>query len=64
MIPNDLEERRKVIKYMLDRIVNEEYDELGSWEQNFIDSINEQFQSKGNLSDRQCEKLEQIYDKF
>lgn len=64
MIPNDLEERKKVINYMLSYITNEQYDELSSWEQNFIDSINEQFEEKGTLSDRQCEKLEQIYDKF
>lgn len=63
MIPNDLEERKKVIIYMLDWIVTV-YDELTPWEQNFIDSLHEQFQNKGTLSDRQCEKLEQIYDKF
>jgi hypothetical protein len=63
MIPNDLEERKKMISYMLATIAIE-YDELSPWEQNFIDSINEQFQNKGTLSDRQCEKLEQIYDKF
>jgi hypothetical protein len=63
MIPNDLGERKKVINYMLESVLIN-YDELGPWEQNFIDSIHEQFQNKGTLSDKQCEKLEQIYDKF
>jgi hypothetical protein len=63
MIPSNLEERRKMINYMLTSCV-ESKDELTKWEQNFIASIEGQFETKSNLSDRQCEILEQIYDKL
>lgn len=35
--------------------------ELTKWEENFLESINEQFQSRGTLSERQFEILERIY---
>jgi len=63
MIPNDPEERRKMIVYMLGACNNEDYN-LTEWERNFITSINEQFCDRGTLSDRQCEILEKIYDKI
>ncbi len=65
MIPNDLETRRKVIAYMIalcDEEVNS--DRFTNWECNFISSIKDQFETKGNLTDIQCEKLEQIYNKL
>lgn len=61
MIPNELLERRKVIDYMLKAIDNPKV--LTKWEEEFIDSVKDQFDSKGNLSDRQCEILEKIYEK-
>jgi len=63
MIPNDPEERHKMIVYML-ATCNNEANNLTKWEENFIISINEQFCDKGTLSDRQCEILETIYDKI
>ena len=63
MIPNDPKERFTMIKYMIDKLTIE-YDELTSWEQNFLESVTEQFEMKATLSDRQCEILERIYDKF
>ena len=35
--------------------------ELTKWEENFIESVTEQYQTKGWLSDRQLEILEKIY---
>lgn len=61
MIPSDLEQRRKVIKYMLDELENA--DSLTKWEEEFTESISVQFETKKNLSERQCEILEKIYEK-
>jgi hypothetical protein len=62
MIPKDLEQRRSMISYMIDSCKYN--DNLTEWETNFILSISDQFEMNGNLTDRQCEKLEQIYDKL
>jgi hypothetical protein len=35
--------------------------DLSKWEDNFLDSIREQFEERGSLSDRQFEILERIY---
>jgi hypothetical protein len=37
---------------------------LTKWEEDFILSVEEQFLVKENLSNRQCEILERIYDKL
>ena len=63
MIPNDLEERKKMIERML-KVCWDKSDELTAWEMNFIESCNGQFAFKETLSDRQCEILEKIYDKL
>ena len=63
MIPNDPEERKKMIKRMLD-VCAENKDELNSWESDFVDSCEGKFESRETLSDRQCEILEKIYDKL
>ncbi len=62
MIPTDPENRKKVILYMLEGC--EDKKNLTDWEKNFIDSIAQQFDDHGRLSDRQCEILEKIYDKL
>jgi len=62
MIPNDINERRKMIKFMLEALETE--DEMSKWESDFTASIADQFTIKKDLSQRQCEKLEQIYDKY
>lgn len=38
--------------------------ELSQWEEEFIASIEAQFEEKGTLSDGQIEKLEQIWEKI
>jgi len=35
--------------------------ELTKWEEDFIESVDEQFTERGGLSDRQIEILEKIY---
>jgi uncharacterized coiled-coil DUF342 family protein len=62
MIPNEINERRKMIERMVDYCMDKR-DELSQWEASFIESINEQFSQRNNLTDRQCEILEKIYDK-
>lgn len=39
-------------------------DELTKWEYDFILSVGNQFDDRKNLSDKQCEILEKIYDKL
>lgn len=66
MIPTDLEPRARMIKLFIDTIMKQWQNstkELTEWEHNFIESIYDQFERKGNLSDKQCEILERIYDK-
>ena len=63
MIPNDLNERRKMIQYMLEDL-NKKHDEMTQWESDFIDSISDQFEDKRNLSDRQCAILESLFGKY
>lgn len=63
MIPTDREQRDKMILYMLEGIEGHE-SELTKWENDFINSIADAFNTFGRLSDRQCEILEKIYDKI
>jgi len=51
---------KTVIEYWLDKISTEGKG-LTKWEENFIESIKEQFEKRGTLSDRQEEILEKIY---
>lgn len=64
MIPNDMNSRGQVIKYMIDYLDVMIEDKLNDWEGSFVESVSEQFSNKGNLSDKQAEKLEQIYEKY
>lgn len=50
----------QVIKHYLDRI-GEEMGSLTKWERDFVESLQEQFDERGRLSDRQAEILERIY---
>lgn len=64
MIPNDQPERGQMIKRMLDVLLDESCRiDLTKWESDFIFSLNDQFEKRRNLSNRQCEILERIYDK-
>jgi hypothetical protein len=62
MIPNDQPLRQQTIRRMLEALIDREF--LTKWESDFIQSIAEQFDKKGDLSDRQCEILERLYDKL
>lgn len=66
MIPNDQPLREQTIKRMIDSIIKNHSQgaiELSDWEENFMYSISEQFNKKGDLSLKQSEILERIYDK-
>lgn len=63
MIPTDKKERTSMIQYMLSSC-KDSIDNLSKWEADFLLSISDQFDEKGTLSDRQCDKLEQIYDRL
>jgi len=66
MIPNDQPLRSEVIKRMIETTDDKmicDPDDYTKWEQDFIQSISEQFNKKNDLSDRQCEILERIHDK-
>jgi len=66
MIPNDQPLRKQIIDRMLNKLlldVEHETSDFTKWEQDFLLSLGEQFERKGDLSNRQCEILERIYDK-
>lgn len=65
MIPNDQPLRKQVIERMINKLEEDTvaYDNMTKWEQNFVDSIGEQFREKGDLTNRQCEILERLYDR-
>ena len=65
MIPNDQLARKQMISNMLMHLTNLGPDdsELTKWETDFVSSIAEQFEQRDNLSDKQCEILERIYNK-
>ena len=50
----------EVIRAWLKKI-DEEGQDLTSWEQNFLTSVTEQFEKKGTLSEKQIEIVERIY---
>lgn len=64
MIPNDQPGRGQMIDMMINHLLHpSQHEDLTSWEQNFITSLRDQFEAKGNLSTKQCEILERLYDK-
>jgi hypothetical protein len=66
MIPNDQPLREQTINRMINTLMDKLSLNEGmftKWESNFIESIYEQFERKKDLSDKQCEILERIYDK-
>lgn len=50
----------ELITHMLNAL-DSPHRELTKWEEEFLTSINEQFEQRGTLSDRQFEILERIY---
>ena len=64
MIPNDQPLRGQTIERMLMSCLKRiDEDQYSQWESDFIKSISEQFNFKGDLSTKQCEILERLYDK-
>lgn len=53
-------QKPEVIKEWIDK-VNYESKNLSKWEEDFMESITDQFDRRGLLSDRQEEILERIY---
>lgn len=57
------EEKRKQIQYVLEQCAD--YTErLSEWERSFVESVAEQFERRGTLSEKQEDILEQIYLKL
>lgn len=50
-------------KYWLDTIVNEGTDKLNDWEDTFIESILERMSKGEDLTSKQADQLEKIYNK-
>lgn len=42
--------------------VTDDIDKCTEWEQSFVRSVDEQFRKKGEISDKQYDILERIYD--
>lgn len=53
-------ERKEQIKMMLDALETPSK-ELTKWEENFLESLADQFERKGTLSDKQFHTLDNIY---
>jgi len=53
-------DQKKLIPHMLEQLTTPSKN-LSKWEEDFIASIAEQFESRHSLSDRQYEILERIY---
>ena len=54
-------DRQEVIQRMLEAL-EAPVKELTKWEENFLESVKEQFESRHSLSDRQFEILDGIYN--
>jgi len=52
--------KAETIREWLDAI-RDDSDGLTKWEQEFVDSVAKQFETRGSISDRQEEILERIY---
>ena len=52
--------KEELIKHMLQALETPVHT-LTKWEENFLESINEQFSTKKSLSDRQYEILDRLY---
>ena len=63
MIPHDKDQRNQMVGYML-KYCLDNIEKLSKWEENFINSIGNQWDDGKDLTDRQCEILEKIYDKI
>ena len=62
-IEQDPVKRSQRIRFMLD-FAESHINKCTQWEQNFIESISDQFGNSGKLSDKQFEILDKIFDKL
>lgn len=53
-------EKKELIQHYLSEVQNKGVN-LTKWESDFIESVDEQFKTRGTLSDKQVEILERIY---
>ncbi len=63
MIPNDQPARKQMLTRMLDHLNSLSKSSFSKWEEDFIKSVDDQFQAKGDLSQKQAEIIERLYDK-
>ena len=54
-------DRQEIIQRMLEALQTPVKD-LTKWEENFLESVTEQFESRRSLSDRQFEILDELYN--
>ena len=59
-MPLNQHQQQQAIQHMLQTLESPSK-ELTKWEENFLESITEQFQKRQSLSERQYEILERIY---
>ena len=52
---------KRDLQKLLAELLDDESDKMTSWELEFIDSLNKQ--NHNNWSDRQCEILQEVWDK-
>lgn len=63
MIPNDQPLRYEMIERMINYLMRSPHKLNDTFEKEFVTSVAFQFDAKGDLSQKQCEILERIYDK-
>lgn len=52
------------IRYMIQHCLVECEDKLTKWEESFLESISDQFDSRGTLSEKQMEILDRVYTRL
>jgi len=55
------EDEKDLVKHMIDALESGSGRELSNWEEGFLSSVSDQFQRRGELSERQVETLKKIY---
>jgi hypothetical protein len=54
---------KQAIEYIINNAVQYR-EKMSAWENNFVDSVADQLERKGSLSERQVEILERIHEKL
>ena len=55
--------RKQEAETLIDYIIDQTEYEPSAWEQDFLDSVSEQLETKDSISDKQSETLQKIYAK-